>query len=70
MPIKQAPHPMGWILTASGLHYLHDSRGKVMGGVFKGLLGWWSTLGVVGSTWKMHRTEKAAKTWVIAGGEA
>lgn len=59
-----------WTTSASGLHVALDAKGRMLGSMFLGLLGWRATLAVAGCTWEVFASRKAAEKWILAGGEA
>lgn len=61
------PNDMGWILSPSGIRSLYSTRGKLMGSVWEGLTGWWSSSGTMGGPVRCHPTIATAKAAVVGG---
>lgn len=61
------PNEIGWVLHRSGIRSIHSTRGKLIGSVWEGLTGWWSSSGIAGGPVRCHATLAKAKAAVLGG---
>ncbi|HET6330573.1 MAG TPA: hypothetical protein VFF76_07280 [Holophagaceae bacterium] len=61
------PNELGWVLSRSGIRSFYSNRGKLIGSVWEGLTGWWSSSGIMGGPVKCHPTLARAKAEVVGG---